>query len=450
MKRADLVKVLIWVGALALLIPQVQAQVAGRVLLAAGDTVAVRDGKEIRLTTGTAIHGRDTLRTGTASNLQVRLTDQSIVSLREQSELRIDEYRFTGQDGSDERAFFRLLKGGFRTITGLIGRTNPKNYAVGTATATIGIRGTMYALAHCQQDCRNLDGSLAADGVYGTVHGPSHGTDTVTVSNKSGESVFGMNQHFHVAEITSPPTQLIEPPPFLQDRLGGAKPTGRPTAAAPEQGGAKGESRPSAWPNLLTDLITNPTINITPMRSASLGVDPTFSGSVPGGAADLHAGGFSAALTINGVDVVFQPVFQPVGGTGIIRGQLVWLTNADMDLHMNAPTGEHVFFGNTTVTLAGGAIAALDADNLGGVINVPPDMRIENIRVSGGTPPLGNYDFFVHAFSRGDTTTSVLTLTGDGGATFRTYNVPALPGRGTSQFFTVIFNGLGVAPGYSP
>jgi hypothetical protein len=35
-----------------------------------------------------------------------------------------------------------LVRGGFRSITGLIGRTNPNAYQIRTGTATIGIRGT--------------------------------------------------------------------------------------------------------------------------------------------------------------------------------------------------------------------------------------------------------------------------------------------------------------------
>src|SRR5262249_9106111 len=132
----------------------------GRVLLAAGDTVAVRGNQTVKLTFGTAIQDKDVLRTGGASNLQVRFVDESIVSMKESSELRIDEFQFSGTDDGSERALFRLIKGGLRAVTGLIGRTNHKNYQMSTTTASIGIRGTDFALALCQGDCRNNDGSL--------------------------------------------------------------------------------------------------------------------------------------------------------------------------------------------------------------------------------------------------------------------------------------------------
>lgn len=447
MERAKLIRALAGMGALLLVSLQGHAQVAGKVLLASGEVVAVRDGKEIRLGSGAPIHGRDTLRTGAASNLHVRLTDESILSLRQNSELRLDEYRFAGKEDGQERALFRLVKGGFRTITGLIGRVNNKNYAVTTATATIGIRGTMYALAQCQRDCQNADGSLAADGVYGSVLGPSHGTDRLTASNNAGESVLGMNQHFHVADVNSAPTLLLEPPTFLQDRLSGAKPKGVPAAAPVSAGGARAESRPSAFPDLLTAIVLNPVSNPTSFKSPNAAfTSAAFVGSAAA-TANLQTGGSSAALTISQTSSVG---FAPVGSSGIIRGQLVWLNSSDMDLHMIPPPPSlEVFFGRTTVILPGGATASLDADNLGGVINVQPNQRIENIVVSGATPPTGSYTFFVNAFSTSTPTSSVLTVTGDNNVTRRVHNVPALS-TGNSQNYQVIFNGPTTAPTYNP
>jgi len=91
--------------------------------------------------------------------------------------------------------------------------------------------------------------------------------------------------------------------------------------------------------------------------------------------------------------------FVPVGGTGVIRGQLVWTTSADLDLHLTLPDEQHVFYANRSVTFNNGrATAALDHDNLGGVIDAPPDKRVENIAVNG-TPSNGSYTFFVNSFN---------------------------------------------------
>lgn len=187
----------------------------GRVLLAAGEAFAVREGKPELLARGSAIQARDTLRTGAASNLQVRFTDESILSLRENTEIRIDDYRFAGKEDGTERAFFRLLKGGFRTITGIIGRTNHDHYRMGSAIATIGIRGTDYAATLCQEDCVASTGQSVRDGLYGRVIGVSHGTSRIIVGNERAERVLGVGENFFVADKTSPIEQLLVAPDFV-------------------------------------------------------------------------------------------------------------------------------------------------------------------------------------------------------------------------------------------
>jgi len=189
------------------------AEPAGRVLVSVGDAVAVRGGQEVKLTRGTEVEKGDLLRVGEASNVQVRFTDESVVALRPNTQFSIDDYKFTREAGND-KSIFSLIKGGLRTITGLIGKNSRSNYAVKSVTATIGIRGTHFSLVTCNNDCNNADGSLAPNGTYG---GVSDGR--VIASNQAGEKDFGRDEYFHVATINSLPQPLLAPPPFLRDRL---------------------------------------------------------------------------------------------------------------------------------------------------------------------------------------------------------------------------------------
>ena len=66
----------------------------GRVLVAAGDTVAIRGSQAVPLKYGSTIQDGDALRTGQNSNLQVRFIDDSVISMKESSELRIDNFKF--------------------------------------------------------------------------------------------------------------------------------------------------------------------------------------------------------------------------------------------------------------------------------------------------------------------------------------------------------------------
>lgn len=110
--------------------------------------------------------------------------------------------------------------------------------------------------------------------------------------------------------------------------------------------------------------------------------------------------------------------FLPIGGDGVIRGQLVWTSNADLDLHLILPNNQEVFFGNPSITFNNmRAIATLDHDNRGGTIDQPPAFRVENIAITGTLSP-GAYTFFANNFfSSNGSDSFTLTVSGANGQT---------------------------------
>lgn len=402
----------------------------GKVILATGATSALRGASTVALARGAAIEEKDVLQTGPNSFLQVRFDDASIMALKEQSRLGVEEYRYAGKPDGQERAAFRLLKGAVRTITGTIGQ---ERYEMRTSVSTVGIRGTMYALGVCEGDCVNADGTTAPDGAYGSVLGPSFGTNKLVSNNKAGESVIEQGQNFHIASINSLPALLLEQPSFLSARL-----PGKPAAVAAgtgAAGGASSDSRANTLPG-------------APNQIAATTATP----QLVGGPQNLGAGGMP--IGVHTASMMGQAGFVPGGGgAGIVRGQLAWTTTADMDLHLNLPTGQVVSCGaicaggSRNVTFNGGtANAMLDRDNTTGTTN-PANPAVENITVTGNVPP-GNYTFFVRNFG-GVPTASVLRVTGDNNATGRTHNVPTLTGGQQSPNFVVTRQPNGTAT-YNP
>ncbi len=133
--------------ALTLSLP-LTALAAARIDFAVGDVQAVTpEGASRSLAKGARIVSGETIRTKDG-RAQLRFDDGAIVSLQPESEFRIDNYQFSGQPDGKERGFFSLLKGGLRTLTGLVGRANKDNYKVTTSVATVGIRGTEYTLTY--------------------------------------------------------------------------------------------------------------------------------------------------------------------------------------------------------------------------------------------------------------------------------------------------------------
>lgn len=108
-----------------------------------GDVILIRsDGNSVVPRKGDSLEEGDVIATGAQAQAQLVMNDGGLISLRPDSRLRIDQFRFNGKADGSERGIFGLLKGGFRAITGLIGKANKDNYKIRTATATIGIRGT--------------------------------------------------------------------------------------------------------------------------------------------------------------------------------------------------------------------------------------------------------------------------------------------------------------------
>jgi hypothetical protein len=258
-------------------------EIAGRVLVVAGDMTIIRGSQRIAAKVGTEVRAGDTLQVGAQSNAQVLLTDQSVFSLRPETTLRLSEYAFEGKSPETQRAFFDLVKGGLRTLSGLIGKAKADNYGVTTKTATIGIRGTHYSLVVCNDSCRGSSGALAPNGTYGTV------TDgRIAVTNNTGETVFGANQYFSVASQNSKPEQLIAPPGFLRDSLEGrakAKKTGTEKTETQATSSPSGDANITSTTSSTTAPVTltesiSPVQTATQTQGAGAVITPTATGTV--------------------------------------------------------------------------------------------------------------------------------------------------------------------------
>jgi len=108
-------------------------------------TAEAADGSVRTLQKGAAVEEGETVKTNDG-RAQLRFTDDGFVSLHSETVFRIEEYRWSGVTDGSERGIFRLMKGGLRTITGMLSKINKKAYRMSTDVATIGIRGTEYTM----------------------------------------------------------------------------------------------------------------------------------------------------------------------------------------------------------------------------------------------------------------------------------------------------------------
>ncbi len=190
--------------------------IVGQVVIKTGTLTAENRGSKRQLSRRSNIFKGDTLSTGDESHSQLRMKDGALLSLRPQTDLKIETYRYNGQEDGSELSIMELLKGGFRTITGAIGHKNKRNYKVKSTAATIGIRGTHYSLMLCQQSsCSQGSNTPVEDGLYGGVVDGS-----IVIENQTGIHQFNNDQYFKVTSSTETPVEFLQPPSILRTGSG--------------------------------------------------------------------------------------------------------------------------------------------------------------------------------------------------------------------------------------
>jgi hypothetical protein len=99
------------------------------------------------LQAGFPIYLHDTLVTDAQAQAQIVFTDNTLMTLRSNSNFYVDQYAYQPKTTTSQAVgtyVMRLVAGGFRTITGLIAQNQPSHYQVNTPVAVIGVRGTDY------------------------------------------------------------------------------------------------------------------------------------------------------------------------------------------------------------------------------------------------------------------------------------------------------------------
>ena len=131
-----------------------QPQAIGEVEFSRGVGFAQTEGQNPRtLGKGLALKEGDRVTTAEGASAIVKLQDGTRMTVRPNSEMLIQQYKFK-ENAPDNSMVMQLLRGGFRAITGLISKSSPDAAKVVTKTATIGIRGTDFDARICDVDCK--------------------------------------------------------------------------------------------------------------------------------------------------------------------------------------------------------------------------------------------------------------------------------------------------------
>ncbi|MDX1669621.1 MAG: FecR domain-containing protein, partial [Limnobacter sp.] len=116
------------------------------------------DGKNRFANVGTHLLVGDIINTQKNSTAMLEFVDNTQVALRPSTQFVVEDFEYQPENPIADRADFKLVKGGLRTLTGLIGKRSTNDaFQMRSETATIGIRGTDFSARVCKGDeCKRL------------------------------------------------------------------------------------------------------------------------------------------------------------------------------------------------------------------------------------------------------------------------------------------------------
>lgn len=214
--------------------------IVGRLMEATGPIEAIdASGHRRELEAGSAVRAGDVVETGVEATARIEFDDGERLRLRTDTRVRVNQWSLP--DVGPGQRVVELLAGGLRAITGAIGNRDGDDYRTVTPTATLGVRGTDYALRLCSAgECRDTGGGELPGGLYvGVADGG------IELLNAGGEARFGAGEYGFVASAETAPERIdmaAATAVYTADELGD---DGRPEPLTGEDA-AEGDG-PSWW-----------------------------------------------------------------------------------------------------------------------------------------------------------------------------------------------------------
>ncbi|MGZ3184298.1 MAG: FecR family protein, partial [Telluria sp.] len=170
------------------------AQVVGTVTHLSGPLVAKKANGTVKvLAVKSEVENGDTLVSEKNTYAQIKFVDNGQITLRPGTVFKIENYSYNADKPDGDAEHLELIKGGLRSVTGLLGKRNKEKFALKTPSATIGIRGTTFIATYVppsrptSNDMRiNPNPSPLSEAVQGKLPSGAPGTGTIDRSPDGG------------------------------------------------------------------------------------------------------------------------------------------------------------------------------------------------------------------------------------------------------------------------
>jgi hypothetical protein len=113
-----------------------------------GDVRVEVAGAESRaLIPGQRLDSGSLVTTARGARVMLRFDDGQWAALHENTQFRIEDFRYQSSEPAADRAVFVLLRGALRIVTGALGRRNPEAFVLHAPKVIVGVRGTDFMVA---------------------------------------------------------------------------------------------------------------------------------------------------------------------------------------------------------------------------------------------------------------------------------------------------------------
>ena len=176
-------------------------QTAGKVDLVDGEVKIIDAAKSTRIPKlGDVLSVGDSVVTGADGELHQAMEDGGQMAVRPNTRMTVDKYKAEG--GADDRSVISLMQGALRSVTGWIGKFQPRNYQINTPTATIGVRGTDHETRVIPPDSKEGEaGTYDKVNVGSTLLRTPHGTTEVRPNQAGFASFSGKSRPAVLASV---------------------------------------------------------------------------------------------------------------------------------------------------------------------------------------------------------------------------------------------------------
>lgn len=170
------------------------------------------------LKAGDAVHEGEILQTGADGHLYLRTVDQGFFSLRPETRVHVETYRYDTEKPAESRIRLSLQSGVMRAVSGRAGQAARDKYRLETPVAAIGLRGTDYTVFTNAETTRVsvqsggvVVGTLGQPGCTAGAFGPCGNGATVELAASQADKLVEVQAAGKPRLLEAPAQSMLRP-----------------------------------------------------------------------------------------------------------------------------------------------------------------------------------------------------------------------------------------------